>query len=387
VTEPFDPADPIEPLDPADPIAFRQAAIPEGSLATSAPAPPGEGRMPDASGGLPEELTAMPASLPSGAGAAAALTAGAAAVGEATGAEATGAEAALEPPDNRSYSDRYRDTAWGDPTPPPGSAHVAAGRRRRGRGIVLVLGVVLLAGSVVAGLALATGQLDRALGLGPAPTDTLPQAPRETTDPIAAAAAIDAFLAVVADPKLSYEMQERGTIEAGDITGITVLTGKVAGRDADARFNMTMSTGSSLAGRMIIKGKTVWLQVDGQKTWRKATPKPGEVPIIDAFEGIDGPEDLAYVGREMRRGSLTHHLVTSDGWNPPNAEKALAAVPGLRVDEARMDLWVLDDGRPREAVYTVRASAGGPLTSATATVKATYLFTNVGGKITIKAPK
>ena len=385
MTEPFDPADPIEPLDPADPIAFRQAAIPEGSLATPAPAPPDEGRLPDASGGLPEELTAMPPSLPSGAGAAATLTAGAAAGGEAPGASPS-APAAPEPPDNRSYSDRYRDTAWGDPAPPPGSAPVAA-QRRRGRGIFLVLGVVLLAGSVVAGLALATGQLDRALGLGPAPTDTLPQAPRETTDPIAAAAAIDAFLAVVADPKLSYEMQERGTIEAGDITGITVLTGKVAGRDADARFNMTMSTGSSLAGRMIIKGKTVWLQVDGQKTWRKATPKPGEVPIIDAFEGVDGPEDLAYVGREMRRGSLTHHLVTSDGWNPPNAEKALAAVPGLRVDEARMDLWVLDDGRPREAVYSVRASAGGPLTSATATVKATYLFTNVGGKITIKAPK
>ena len=292
----------------------------------------------------------------------------------------------VDPPDSRSFSERYRDSAWSDPASTPGSSPVAAAQRRGSR-ILLGLGALILAGSVVVGLALAaTGQL-RILGLGPAATDTLPAAPAETTSPVAAAAAIDAFLGVVGNPKLAYELRMKGTIEGGGTTGTMALTGKVAGKETDARSNIRLSTGTTVGARVVVKGKTTWLLLDGEKTWRKAKPKPGEIPDMDAFAGIETPDQLAYVGREMRRGSLAHHLVTTDAWTAPNAADALAAYPGVAVDQAKLDIWARADGRPVEAVLTLRASADGPFTTLTVASSVTYVFSNVGGRITIKAPK
>ena len=108
--------------------------------------------------------------------------------------------AAPAPPDGRSFSERYRGTEWGGSAPVTVPSPEAEGRRRGSR-IFLVLGVALLAGTVLTALALdASGRLDLIPGLGPAPTDTLPRAPSETTDPVVAAATIDAFVSVVTSP-------------------------------------------------------------------------------------------------------------------------------------------------------------------------------------------
>ncbi len=104
-----------------------------------------------------------------------------------------------------------------------------------------------------------------------------------------------------------------------------MLTAQVAGKDADATFNMSISSGPTIAGRIHVEGKTVWLQLVGEKAWRKATPLLG--------------------------------------------------------------ILLPDNGRPFEARYTAQASAGGPLSTASATFEESYCFSNDGGRNTIKAPK
>ena len=358
-----DPAEPVpyrsvtDPDAPGDPEAPGAPAPPEGEGELSA-AEPARARAAEPEAGVPAALAWPPPGV-----------------------------ATPEPADTRSYSARYRDTAWGDPGSTPASSPIAA-ERRRGSRILLAAGVLLLAASVVAGVALAaTGQLHGILGIGPAPTDTLPGAPAGTTDPVAAAAAIDAFVGVATDPKLSYEIRMKGTLESGDATGTTALTGKVAGKDVDARFSVTLSTGTSMGARMIVKGKTVWILLDGEKTWRKTKPSPGQLPDVNAFAGIEAADQLAHVGREMRRGSLTHHLVTTEAWTPPNAAATLAAYPGMRIDQAKLDIWARPDGRPVEARFSLLASAGGPFGTTSLTSSVTYVFSNVGGRLTIKAPK
>ena len=342
--------------DPPEPVPYRSATDPDPPVAPKAPGGPEGNGEPAAAEPQALEWPAIDVTTP-------------------------------EPADTRSFSERYRDTAWADPGSTPGFSPIAA-ERRRGSRAVLAVGVLLLATSVVAGVALAaTGQLHGLLGIGPAPTDTLPRAPTGTTDPATAAAVVDAFLGVATDPKLAYEIRMKGVLESGAEKGTTALTGKVAGNDVDARYNVTLSTGTSMGARMIVKGRTTWILLDGEKTWRRTTPKRGQIPDLDAFAGIDAPAKLKYVGREMRRGSLAHHVVTTGTWTPPNAADTLAAYPGMRIDEARLDIWARSDGRPVEALFTLRASAGGPFGTPTVTSSMTYVFSNVGGRITIKAPK
>lgn len=296
-----------------------------------------------------------------------------------------------QPPDPRSYAERYRGTEWGSPEPAPDIAPAEASRRRGGR-LLVRIGVLLLLGSAVAGAALAaTGGLDGILPGSPAASGgTGGASARPTTDPATAAGAIDAFLAVTGDPKLTYAVRITVDVTSGGQAASIVAIGKVAGQDSDLQMNMTSSeSGVAFGGRVIVKGTSAWVQLDGQKTWVKGSLKAGEMVDTNVFAGIDEPADVVYVDRGMRRGSTTDHLVTTPGWKP--ATEASLAGTGLRIDSATMDIWVLPDGRPREARLVAQLSAGGlgqtGIGAQTGTLEATYVFDDVGERITIKAPR
>jgi hypothetical protein len=303
------------------------------------------------------------------------------------------------PPDQRSFAERYRDTNLGGPVAAAASATPAAptaatAARPRGRRVLLVVGVVLLAGSVLIGLALAaSGRLDATRGPDPSAAFAYPTAPTATTDPATAAAAIDAFVAVAANPKLAYEVRLSDTLTSGDESARTKAVGSVAGRDADLHIAVTRPAGglAAFGGRVIAKDAATWVQLDGQTRWRKGAPAAGVMPNTHVFDGISAAEDLVYVGREMRRGSLTHHLVTTAAWQPGPAAARLGEYPDFRLDFATMDVWALDDGRPVEAqavAYFSEDRLGENATwIRTATAETTWVFSNVGAKINVKAPK
>jgi hypothetical protein len=93
----------------------------------------------------------------------------------------------------------------------------------------------------------------------------------------------------------------------------------------------------------------------------------------------------------MRRGYRVHHLATTEGWRPGTADRLVAQYPDMRFESATLDLWVRDDGRPIEAQFVAKLSAGGLGTTGigaqTLVAEATYVLDDVGSKITIKPPK
>jgi hypothetical protein len=309
---------------------------------------------------------------------------------DATGPGGTGPDP--EPTDTRSYAERYRGTAWG--APEPTTIPTAAVERRRGGRILIWVGVLLLLGSVAAGIGLGvTGQLDGALGLGPSPSGARPAAPTATTDPVVAARVIDAFAKLATNPRLTYSVRLTSIVTSGKTSVEMAAVGKVAGGDADFRLAITQPAGAvaSFGGRVIIKGKAVWVQLDGQTAWLKGSLAPGELPDMNVFTSITGPEDLAYLESIMRRGYRVHHLATTEGWRPGTADRLVAQYPDMRFESATLDLWVRDDGRPIEAQFVAKLSAGGLGTTGigaqTLVAEATYVLDDVGSKITIKPPK
>ena len=257
--------------------------------------------------------------------------------------------------------------------------------RGRSRGLAWVA-VVLLGGSVLALALLVLGGSNGTLG-GPAPTDTLPRITPGTAAPGAAAAAIDRFLRVVADPKLAYEVRMEGRVDFGGADVETRFSARVAGSDLDVRYVVQHARQPVSNTRMITVGSRTWVQADGAKSWRRARTPPVDVPELDALDGVSDASHLAHLGPEMRRGYRTDHLRTVAGWVSPLAARMLGGYPGATVELSRLDIWALPDGRPLEFVVTLRAAVPTPVGLVFATGRSTYVLARVGETAAIRPPK
>jgi hypothetical protein len=265
------------------------------------------------------------------------------------------------------------------------TGHDAALTVRRGPGRLAWFGGLFLGGSVLAGALLVIGGFDGTIG-GPAPTDTLPRIPAETSDPVVTAAAVEGLLKLVGDPALAYEVRMRGTAEVGGATVATRLSGKVAGGNVDIRYIVERSAAPKLELRVIAVGSRAWVQAARSKGWKKAT-RPSDFPDVHVFAGLTGPEQLRHVGAELRRSYRTEHLRTAPWWVSPMATKMLSPYGEATVDRSQLDIWVLPDGRPIEVIHAFRATIPTALGPVVVTGSATYVLARVGEKLTIKAPK
>lgn len=304
--------------------------------------------------------------------------------------------------DGRSFAERFRGTAWGEPEPqgaaageaPPGAAGTlgadeaptaAAAPRMRSRRLAGV-GVALLGGSILALALLVLGGSNGTLS-GAAPTDGLPRMTPGTPAPAAAAAAIDRFLALIADPDLAYEVRMRGSVALGGADIETRFSARVAGSDVDIRYVIERPDAAVAETHVIAVGSRTWMQAGNEKKWRKSRTRPVDFPELDVLDGLTEAAQLDHVGIELRRGSRTDHLRTVDGWVSPLASRLLAGFPGATVAESRLDIWVLPDGRPLEVIATLRASIPAQLGMVDVTGRSSYVLARVGETAAVKPPK
>ncbi len=302
--------------------------------------------------------------------------------------------------DDRSFTERFRGTTWGAPASPeaaggeaPAGApmgeappHAPAGRGGRRPPRLAWVGVVLLGGSVLSVALLVLGGSNGTLG-GPTPTAPPPRVTPGIVAPAEAAAAIDRLLAVIANPKLAYEVRMRGSVEIGGADIETRFSARIAGTNADVIYVSQHSGSATAEAHVVTVGSRTWLQAGTAKAWRKVRTRPVDLPELDVFAGLTDATQLGHLGSELRRGSRTDHLRTVAGWVSPLATRLLASFPGAAVEEARLDIWVLPDGRPLEVITTLRATVPTPFGPFGVSGQASYVLARVGETAAIKPPK
>jgi hypothetical protein len=265
-------------------------------------------------------------------------------------------------------SQRYRGTEWGQPldTPSGGPKH----GRRPGRKML----VVLLAGLAIAGIGGWT-----ALG------GRLPVVPGASPTPAKPNSAFaQRFLKLVTKDPFTYHLAYRATLKTGDQTATVATDVDVAGADFTGTTKVQRG-GARIALDVVLTGgraygrlpKAGWAVIPAVELATPASP----------FEALAATSSLEDLGEATRSGKKLRRLRTSQ-WLGGDPNRLLAGQAGsVTVESSTFEVFVTSAGVPVDAVLTaeLKGNIGGE--SQTATVRATYAFSNVGRPVKVNAPK
>jgi hypothetical protein len=221
-----------------------------------------------------------------------------------------------------------------------------------------------------------------------APPTTQPSsptvAPKPTPSPQATAASIEQaavarFEALIAEKDFAYHMDASGSSSAGTFRNRFRYSLDVVGGD----FRGTLTTrdlaatcdGVRKAGRIYAKCPgTAWASRDDS----------GGVWNFWPFMGLAGITNLNPPTLVKVNGTTLVHLTSTSTYSTGINRMlsfANAQDTGLPVT---LELWITTSGTPVKAVFRLGAITVG---EGTLTGKGTYVFTHVGRKVTIRAPK
>jgi hypothetical protein len=276
-----------------------------------------------------------------------------------------------------SYSEKYRGTEWGQTVEPPPTAPQPSQGGGGGRFMVVILGLV-----VVAGLA---GMGAYILSQPGAPTRPVYGA-RSTAAPTPdRAPLIASFVELTKRPDLTFRWHLESSIQAGfsamDITADMDVAGK------DQVGTITFAAGKEkLVAEMVVKKGVVYVREAGGR-WTKGGIPADEAPV-DPLTSVAAGATFEYVGSERREGSRVVHQLRSKNW-VLNDVSRIASAQGMkvRVASTRFDVFVSDEGVPEEGRFTARLSMVVDGQKINVTVSGSYTFSGFGEPITIKAPK
>jgi len=260
--------------------------------------------------------------------------------------------------------------------------------RRRGERRIAVVATVAVFAFIAAGCnATSTG-----------PTASQPAGPSSTAGPSArptakptvapsadpGQAAVRAFIALAADPKLSYQATFTGHQRAS-VTIVKITKGVTQAGNGDVLVRATFtfpSGGTYLVEHRFVDGKA-WLRMSPAAWARLPDFKPADT--MAAFAAVHGNADVTYLGPKKVGGKTLYQVrIASAIVNP-------VMVPAINLSErsvtsSRFDVLIDAAGRPvsGEAEITGRGRVSGQLQEIAIDLAVT--FSKVGGPVSITAP-
>ncbi len=282
------------------------------------------------------------------------------------------------------FSERFRGTPWGrgaDPAPRPRTP----GEVRKSQAILVAIGL-FATGGILLGVTL----------LFP-PAVPLPIAPpRATATPTPLEApVINAFVSVVRAAPLTYHFASSGAMDVADLDVTFEAEGDFRDDDVAMRTEITVTAAATATAAATTAAFAVDLLAIGGQTYGRLVPdgkwlRALDVPPIgygssNVLRWFRFRRAIHYVGAESRGGVILHHLQVSEWIGgetlPP---------PGYRmtIDRTSFDLWVDDDGIPREASLALSVTLTGindnTVTMGSQTI--TYRFSDFGRTVQFTPP-
>jgi hypothetical protein len=236
---------------------------------------------------------------------------------------------------------------------------------------VLLLLLAALAVAAIAGWTALGGRLPALPGASPTPAK-----------PNSAVA--QRFLKLVTKDPLTYHLVYRATLTTADLTATVAGDLDVSGTDY-AGATKIQRGGARVAMDVVVKGgraygrlpKAAWTVIPIDELATPAAP-------FDVLTSASSLEDL---GEVTRSGKKLRRLRTSE-WLAGNPNRLLAGQPGsVSVASSTFEIFVTTAGVPVEGVLTANLTGEIGGKRGTATVRATYVFSNVGKAVRITAPK
>jgi hypothetical protein len=264
-------------------------------------------------------------------------------------------------------SQRYRGTEWGQPLDTPPSQKRG---RRRSRSVLLLI-LAALAVAAIGGWTALGGKLPAPLGASPTPA--------KPNSVIA-----QRFLKLVTKDPLTYHLAYRATLKVGNQTATVATDVDVSGTDFTGATKIQRG-GARVAMDVILKGNRAYGRL----------PKGGwtVIPIVELatpaspFEALSATSSLEDLGEVTRSGKKLRRLRTSQ-WLAGDPNRLLAGQAGsVEVESSTFEIFVTAAGVPVEAVLTADLSGNIGGEPATASLRATYAFSNVGKPVKVTAPK
>jgi hypothetical protein len=265
-------------------------------------------------------------------------------------------------------SQRYRGTEWGQPLDTPPTAPKRG--RRRGRSVLLlVLGALAVA--AIGGWTALGGRLPALPGASPTPAK-----------PNSAVA--QRFLKLVTKNPLTYHVVYRATLKTADQTATVAGDLDVSGTDFTGATKIQRG-GARLAMDVVFKGgraygrlpKASWTVIPTDELATPASP----FAVLSAASSLEDLGDVTRAGKKLRR------LRTST-WLAGDPTRLLAGQAGsVSVESSTFEIFVTSAGVPVEGLLTANLSGEVGGKRGTASVRATYVFSNVGKPVRISVPK
>lgn len=283
--------------------------------------------------------------------------------------------------DTRSYSERYAPPAEPPPPPPPPSPQSLDSR------LLAMVGVGLVAVAVVAALLLRGGPppvTTAAATPSPTVTPTVSTGPTPSPDP--GVLALNRFWALIGDPKLSYHLETTG----GGTIGSEAYTFResldVAG-DSWKGSEQAHGLGYVSAVQLVVLDTVIWIKGGFGGSWSRSIdhdPYWRARPLFD----LESVLALTPSGTVLKGGKTLYVLKANTNYQPyPGRLIGFASMGNLKVDTLELTILVTADGVPVEADVHILAGDLDKQGKADVDAKATRLFTKVGAKFTITAPK
>jgi hypothetical protein len=194
--------------------------------------------------------------------------------------------------------------------------------------------------------------------------------------------AAKAFFERVASGKLTYHASLQGEL-AGAISGVKLDGGiDVAGDDYNEVVSYSFLEPPPIAVSVRSVGTKRWLKV-GKAAWQKVS---SSMALNTPFADLSTPDSVQLVRTEHVGARDLHHLVMTGGLIIAPDLIPAGNVTNEKVDKTTLELVIDDNGQPISATWRLdgEARVSGQLQGIR--VDLDMAFTNVGSKLTIKAP-
>jgi hypothetical protein len=280
-----------------------------------------------------------------------------------------------------SYAERYTGTEFDVPPVAPSADPLP---RRSGVGLLLALGVALIATTVGLGALVVMGAFDTPVtrptpGIVVARTPT--PSPVPTLPPM-----ITQTLQQLSDPNLNVHVSIRTTLS---------INARVTGRSSSSILNSEIDcangneSGTKQSGNILSEFRLVdgvyYVRQPPAGVWHAQV---GITPfiVLSPLFALSEPRMLQYDGPEQKLGVATEKLESTAWWTPDSSKVSGLDVAALSISpqHTKLQLWVASDGSPLYATF--RAWTDASDSTNLLDITTTYTFTNEGTVGPIASP-
>ena len=279
-----------------------------------------------------------------------------------------------------SYSEKYRGTEFGQPDEPPPAAATTPTTGPPTRLPIAMAGVVLLGVAVVVGAAGILSQpppppFSRSL------SEISRRTPMPTGDPDVVLAS---FRRLAARPDLRFHMQVERRLSSGGLWLTTTGDMDVVGKDEAGTMTFQIR-GDEVTYEYAVRKGVAQTRLAGTKAWQKGDIAADQRPQ-NPFLTMAAARGFFHAGVERRSGRVVHILRTTRWLIPDVNELTSGRGVTVTVHDSRLDVYVSTTGVPEEARFNAQLTLTASGQKAPLRIRATYLFSEVGGPLAIEAP-